>query len=112
LSTSLEKDYEEGSWIIAGKSEPYLFLDMLLPLIITACSELHKVLFLALSVTFLCMKYLRNCWTDLRQIHTEDVFGSSLGWVWMSRLKVKCQGHRGQKQHFWPSAACMQFMFG
>jgi len=29
----------------------------------------------------LCMKYLRNRWTDLRQIHTEDVFGP-LGQVW------------------------------
>jgi len=38
--------------------------------VITARSELHKVLFLALSVTFLCMKYLRKRWTDLRQIHT------------------------------------------
>jgi len=46
----------------------------------TARSELRKVLFLALSVT-LCMKYLGNHWTDLRQIHTEDVFGPSLGRV-------------------------------
>jgi len=23
-----------------------------------------------------------NRWTDVRQIHTEDVFGPSLGWVW------------------------------
>jgi len=28
------------------------------------------------------MKYLGNRWTDLRQIHTEDVFGPSLGRVW------------------------------
>jgi len=35
--------------------------------------------------------------TDLRQIHNEDVFGSSLELVWMSRLKVKGQGHQGQK---------------
>jgi len=31
----------------------------------------------------------RNRWTDLRQIHTEDMFGPLLGWVWMSRSKVK-----------------------
>jgi len=42
------------------------------------------------SVLFcLCMKYLGNRWTDLRQIHMEDVFGSSLGWLWRSMLKVK-----------------------
>jgi len=54
-------------------------------------SELRKVLFLALSVTFcLCsMIYLGNRWTNLSQIHTEDVFGSSLGQAWMSRSKVK-----------------------
>jgi len=37
----------------------------------------------------LCMKYLWNCWTDLHQIHSEDVFGPSLGRVWRSRSKVK-----------------------
>ena len=65
---------------------------------ITARSELRKVLFLApwvcgftarsklflaLSVTcfFVCMwiKYLGDRWTDLHQIHREDVFGPSLG---------------------------------
>jgi len=34
------------------------------------------------SVFCLCMKNLGNRWTDLRQIHTEDVFGLSLGRVW------------------------------
>ena len=48
--------------------------------VVTARSELRKVLLLALSVAFcLCMKCLWNCLTDLRQIHTEDVFGPSLG---------------------------------
>ena len=38
----------------------------------------------------LCMKkYLWNRWTDLCQIHREDVFGPLLGRVWMSRSKVK-----------------------
>ena len=36
----------------------------------------------------------RNRWTDLRQIHTEDVFGPSFGRVGMSRSKVKGQGHQ------------------
>jgi len=40
----------------------------------------------------------RNRWTDLCQIRTEDVFGPSLGQVWMSKLKVKGQGHQGQKR--------------
>jgi len=42
-------------------------------------------------------QYLGNRWTDLRQIHTEDVLGPSLGRAW------------------WPrsiSAACTRFMFG
>ena len=37
----------------------------------------------------LCMKYLRNRWTDLHQIHTEDVFGPSLGRGWRSQSKIK-----------------------
>jgi len=60
--------------------------------VVTTCSELRKVLFLVLSLTLLfvclCMKYLRNRWTDLHQIHTEDVFSASLGRVWRSRSKV------------------------
>ena len=39
-------------------------------------------------------------WTDLRQIHREDVFGPSLGWVWMSGSNVKGQGHQGRKTAF------------
>jgi len=59
------------------------------------------------------MNYLGNRWTDLRQIHTEAVFGPSLGHVWRSRSKVKGQGHQEQKQHFSTlSAACVRFMFG
>jgi len=66
----------------------------------TTHSKLRKVLFLALSVTFfvcfwLWIKYLWNSWTDLHQIHREDMFGPSLGQVWMSKVK----GHQGQKTH-------------
>jgi len=48
-------------------------------------------LFLVPSVCFICLqvKYLGNQWTDLRQIHTQDVFGPSIRWVWQSRSKVK-----------------------
>jgi len=45
----------------------------------------------------LCLKYLENHWTDLREIHRLDVFGPSLGRFWMSRSNVKGQGHQGQK---------------
>jgi len=41
--------------------------------------------------------YLGNRWTDLQQIHTEDMFGPSLGRVWRSRSI---------------SAACVRFVFG
>jgi len=55
---------------------------------------------------------LGNHWTDLRQIHTEDVFGPSLGRVWRS-IKVKGQGHQVQKRQFSAlSVACMRFVFG
>ena len=62
-----------------------------------------------------CIKHLRNHWTDLRQIHTEDVFGPSLGQVWRSRSNVKGQGHQEQKWHFLALSAacvCVLFMFG
>jgi len=72
-------------------------------MIVIARSELRDVLFLALSVTFCpCAKYVGSRWPDLRQIHREDMFGSSLGRVWMSRSKVKDQGHQGQIRHYWP----------
>jgi len=45
------------------------------------------------SVEFcLCVKYLGNRWTDLRQIHTEDVFDPSLGRVWRSGQRSKLTG--------------------
>jgi len=70
---------------------------------ITARSELRKVLFLALSVTFLF-------------VHEISRFApNSQGRrAWMSlNVKVKGQGHQGQKRHFSAlSAACVWFMFG
>ena len=62
------------------------------------------------SVVFcLCIKYLRNCWTDLCQVHTEDVFCSSLRRIWRSKVKVA----RDKNRHFSTlAAACVQFMFG
>jgi len=56
---------------------------------------------MALSVTLFVypIKYLGNRWTELRQIHREDVFGPSLGRVWMSRSKVNVIR---EKRHFWP----------
>jgi len=68
--------------------------EMCVYVIITARCELRKVVFLAPSCSLwvffcLCMKYLGNRWTDLRQIHREDVFGPSLG---RTSLKVKVKG--------------------
>jgi len=61
----------------------------------------------SLWVVRLCVKYLGNRWTDLRQIHNKDVPGPSLGRVWMSRSKVKVPR---KKRHFSAlSAACAQF---
>jgi len=69
-------------------------------------------IFGAVSLVF-CMKYLRNRWTDLRQIHKKGVFRPSLGRVWRSRSKVKGHGQQGQKRHFSAlSAACVPFIFG
>jgi len=64
--------------------------------LITACSELRKVLFLAPSVCgfCLCMKYLGNRWTDLRQIDKEDAFDPSLKRVRTSRSKVKVRRNK------------------
>ena len=60
--------------------------------IITTRSKLRKVLFYHCLwlLCFFCLwtKYLRNRWTDLRQIHMEDVFGRSFGRVWMSKVAV------------------------
>jgi len=83
--------------------------------LITARSELRKVLFLAPSVCgliCLCMKYLRNgtaeriCAKFTRKtclVPRYDEF----------EVKVKGQGHQGQKRHFSALlAACLLFMFG
>jgi len=52
----------------------------------------------AISLSLSCMKHLRNRWTDLHQLHTQYVFGPSLGRVWRSRSKVKVT--RDKKWHF------------
>ena len=59
---------------------------------VTACSKLRKVLLLALSVTFsfvfcLCMKYVRNRWTDLHQVHGRCV------WPHARTRDKKCSVH-------------------
>jgi len=56
---------------------------------------MRKVLFFrAVSLVFLFeYEIYRERWTDLRQIHKEDMFGPSLGQVWRSRSEVKGQGH-------------------
>jgi len=57
---------------------------------------------------FVYIIYLGNRWTNLRQIHTKDVFGPSLGRVWRSRSRSP-----GTNTAFLAlSAACVRFMFG
>jgi len=57
-------------------------------------------------VSLFVYDYLGNRWTNLRQIHTKDVFGPSLGWVWRSTSP-------GTNTAFLAlSAACVRFMFG
>ena len=78
--------------------------------VVTARSELRKVLFLAPSVCVcLCMKYPENRWTDLRQIRTKTCLVPR-----STSLKVKDKGQRsrspGTKTAV--SAACERFMFG
>ena len=68
--------------------------------IITARREVRQVLFLALWLFCSYMKYPGNRWMDLRQTHTEDVLGPSLGRVWRSRSKIRFQGHQGQNTAF------------
>ena len=80
--------------------------------VFTARSELRKVLFLALSVTLfcLCMKYLGNRWTGLRQIQQKTCFVPRLD-------RFEFQGQRSRspetKTTFSPfSTPCVRFMFG
>jgi len=56
---------------------------------VIAHSELLKVLFWALSVTFFVYEISREPLKGLRQIHREDVFGQLLERVSMSRSTVK-----------------------
>ena len=75
--------------------------------VVTARSELRKVLLFGAVCDFFV------CWTDLRQVRKEDVFGPSLGRVWMSRSKVKVTIEGQKWNDILPlSAACMLFMFG
>ena len=77
-------------------------------IVITARSELRKVLFLPPSVCVFCfcMKCLGNRRMDLGQIHKKDVFVPSLGQVWSSRSP-------GTKTAFSAlSAAYVRFVFG
>jgi len=78
--------------------------------IFTASSELHKVLFLVLWLLCLCTKYLGYRWTDLHQIHREQCVWSLTGTS--LNVKVKGQGHYGQKRHFLALlAACVRYVW-
>jgi len=78
--------------------------------IITACSELRKVLFLALSDFFayeISLEPLNGFAPNSQGIHVWSLVRMSLN------VKVKGQGTRDKKWHFSAfSMACVQFMFG
>jgi len=81
-------------------------------LMITTYSELHKVLFRALSVTFLFVyeisrELLNGFALNSQGRHVWSLARTSLN------VNVKGQGHKGQKWHFSAlSAACVWFVFG
>ena len=90
----------------------YLWPELCFPLhspYIFEPSRYHTQFLVPSVCGFLCMRCLGNRWTDLCQIHTEDVFGPTLGRVWRSKVKVT----RDKKMKFSAFlAACMQCMFG
>jgi len=67
---------------------------------ITTRSELHKVLFLVLSVTFLFVYEIS--WEPLNGF-VPNSHGRRIWSLARTSLKVKVKGqrHQGQKQHFW-----------
>jgi len=79
--------------------------------IITARSEVQKVLFLVLVVCGFCLSEISP--EPLNRFapnsHGRRVW--SLAWTSL-KVKVKGQGHQGQKRHFLALlAACMQFVW-
>jgi len=74
--------------------------------IITARSELHKVLFLALFVTFLFVYEISPEPLNGFVINSQGRHAWSLARMSLN-VKVKGQGHQGQKTAFFgPLAAC------
>ena len=63
------------------------------------------------TVELIClfMNYRGSRWTDLRQIHMEDVFGPSLGRVWMSNAKVNT--YKNDIFQPFQRPACVRFVF-
>jgi len=59
------------------------------------------------SIFCLCIKYLRNRWTDLCQICMEDLFGPSLGGVWRSKIKVTRDKSCIFRPIWWPAYVCV-----
>ena len=81
-------------------------------MVFTAFSELHKVLFLALSVPFLFVceisrELLNGFAPNSHERHVWSLAGTSLN------VKGQGQGHQEQQWNFSTLlAACVQFMFG
>ena len=83
--------------------EQFLKFGVGLGLVCTACSELRKVLFLALSVTFLFVYEIS--WEPLNGFapNSQERRVWSLARMSLNvKVKVKGQGHEGQKTAFRP----------
>ena len=89
---------------------PLLFGHDGISIVITACSELQKAVFGAVSLWFfvyeISLEPLNGFAPSSHRRHVLSLARTSL------KAKVKDQGHQGQKRHFLAfSAACMWFMF-
>ena len=87
VSVGASRRVKIGSHLL--QSPAYRFSDSGRLLYVTRVITAHTVSCLRFCFSAVCDCFLGNRWTDLRQIHTEDVLGPSLGRVWMLRSKVK-----------------------
>jgi len=107
-------------WLLTGSRHCVLFstadadnLENCLRKIITARSELWKLLFLVPLVCgfFVCVWNIsRNCWTDFHHIHTEDVFGPHLDEFDGQGQRSKSPGTK--TAFFGPFGSLWRFVFG
>jgi len=105
---TLHQQCEKGKLVIMQNS-----LSLFNIILFTARSELQKVLFLVPSV---CSFFFVLVWNISE---TNERIGAKLTWktclVYLARtrlkVKVKDQGHQGQKRHFSALSAALRFIF-